>query len=500
MKTFGFFILVFTAQCMAYTKEMNVYQLEGEAISEFQYEFRDQLRIFCFYSPYAVDTKEFLPKYKNAAATLKLNEAPITLAMIDISRPGNKDFSLKHDVLGYPAVVYYLSGLTEPRLYLGKKETNAMISEFQEMVFDFHDFSTEEEFNSYMTTHRQVQGLVLGVFQDYSGKSYDLFYDFAQKNSDAYKFGRVKGEKWAEKFGLEKEGVAVIRPTLLLTSYDTPFKSASKFSSKSDFENFIKTEIHPNISWVTQRNKDEFFNGPTPLVALYFNADPKMYSSQIKYYINRYADAVNQYFSTNKFKFVIVDRESFIEKLEADFLNTDKIVLVLYREEKKYVLRQSQLLTNDNKFLGPAIKEFLEGWEKGKVKKYVRSQPVPSKKIENRVRVVVGDTFEDEVQNSNKNQLVYIYSTSNPKSVEVIKTIEEVAEYFKQEPQFEIVKIDGSLNELPFMFDVSYYPTMYFSPKKRKDIPVRYSGYDYSKQKIIEFINPEEKKKKKEDL
>lgn len=492
------YLLLLVIRCLGYSRELDVYSLEGDSIREFQAEFKGHLRVFCFYSPYAADSKEFVPKYKQAASALKFDEIPVKLAMIDISKPDNKDFSLNHNVIGYPALVYYLAWTDIPHLYLGNKEITPMINAFKGKIYRFNDFSTEEELENYMKTHRKVQGLVLGVFQEFSGENYELFIDFAKHNCDKYQFGRVKGENWAQKYGLDTEGITLLRPSLLLTSYDSPFVSASKFANKSDFEEFIKREIHSNITWLTPDNKDEFLNTGKSLVVFYLNADPKLHTSQIKYYLNRYAENTNKHFNSQKFTFCIADKETFVDDLEAAFLNTEKLLIVVYKDNQKYVLKEGDLMTSDNAFKAAKIAEFLEQYEQGKLTKYVRSETIHNKRTDKGVRYAVGDTFEDDVQKSSKNQLVYIYSKLNKKSVELLNTIEQVAEYFKNDSNFEIVKIDGSLNELPEIYEVLSYPTIYFSSKIRKELPVKYSSYDISRQKLIEFINPAEKKKKTE--
>ncbi|KAJ8540215.1 hypothetical protein K7X08_030134 [Anisodus acutangulus] len=104
----------------------------------------------------------------------------------------------------------------------------------------------------------------------------------------------------------------------------------------------------------------------------------------------------------------------------------------------------------------------------GKVKPYVKSEPIPEVNDEH-VKVVVRDTLRDLVVNSGKNAPI----------------LDEVAVSYEKDSDVLIAKLDATANDIPKgEFNVKGFPTLHF--KSASGNLSQYDG-DRTKEAIIEF-------------
>ncbi|KAK4353547.1 hypothetical protein RND71_025741 [Anisodus tanguticus] len=120
----------------------------------------------------------------------------------------------------------------------------------------------------------------------------------------------------------------------------------------------------------------------------------------------------------------------------------------------------------------------------GKVKPYVKSEPIPEVNDEH-VKVVVRDTLRDLVVNSGKNVLLEFYAPWCDHCKSLAPILDEVAVSYEKDSDVLIAKLDATANDIPKgEFDVKGFPTLYF--KSASGNLSQYDG-DRTKEAIIEF-------------
>ena len=130
---------------------------------------------------------------------------------------------------------------------------------------------------------------------------------------------------------------------------------------------------------------------------------------------------------------------------------------------------------------------FINNWEKGLLKKYLRSEKEP-KHNKGNVFILVGDSFKREVIENDDDVIVLFYNPVNNDNLRMLKLYDKVAEnLISQNKDLILAKIDMSENELD-SFVIHEYPTIKFFPGNRKySSPFEYKG-PKKVNDIISFI------------
>lgn len=112
--------------------------------------------------------------------------------------------------------------------------------------------------------------------------------------------------------------------------------------------------------------------------------------------------------------------------------------------------------------------------QNGEIEAYVKSEEIPENN-NGPVVVAVGKNFEDVVTNNGKDTLIEFYAPWCGHCKKLTPIFEELGTALKDE-NVSIVKLDATANDVPPMYDVKGFPTLFWLPKDSKDKPVRYDG------------------------
>lgn len=110
--------------------------------------------------------------------------------------------------------------------------------------------------------------------------------------------------------------------------------------------------------------------------------------------------------------------------------------------------------------------------KEGKLEPFIKSQAIPATNDEP-VKVAVAKNFDEIVLNNGKDTFLEIYAPWCGYCRELKPIFDELAAKMIDE-DVEIVKFDGTNNEVPVMFQLQGYPTLYWLPKDAKDNPIMY--------------------------
>merc|ERR1712013_138307 len=178
----------------------------------------------------------------------------------------------------------------------------------------------------------------------------------------------------------------------------------------------------------------------------------------------------------------------------------DTVHAVAY-DEKKQTYKMTEKFSVDN------LEAFVTEFEGGKLKPYIKSEPIPEEN-DGPVKIVTGETFNDIVKDPTKDVLIEFYAPWCGHCKKLVPVYDEVGEKFKGS-NVVIAKMDATLNDAPPEFKVSGFPTMYWAPKDNKENPVKYQGgrevsdfVDYIKKHATDPVDlpVKTKKKKKSEL
>lgn len=173
--------------------------------------------------------------------------------------------------------------------------------------------------------------------------------------------------------------------------------------------------------------------------------------------------------------FSVANKKDFLSELEDDFgLGTSDggelpFITIRTKLGHKYTMREE--FTRD----GQSLERFLDDYFTGRLKRYVKSEPLPDRNSAG-VKVVVAESFDNVVNDPGKDVLIQFYSLSCPHCKKLEPVYRELADKLQHDPNIVIAKMNAADNDVPLGYDVQGYPTIYFAPVGRKDEPIRYEG------------------------
>lgn len=67
-------------------------------------------------------------------------------------------------------------------------------------------------------------------------------------------------------------------------------------------------------------------------------------------------------------------------------------------------------MDDDDEFTSESFEEFIQKLDKGKIKPYIKSQPISKQSIVNGIQTIVAKNFDKIVKDTTKNVLVFFYA------------------------------------------------------------------------------------------
>ena len=155
-----------------------------------------------------------------------------------------------------------------------------------------------------------------------------------------------------------------------------------------------------------------------------------------------------------------------LEELSLDDWGEEVAVAIWETKNRRYAMRDE--VTTET------LQDFVEDYFTGKLKPVIKSQSVP-KKDKGPVKVVVGSTFDQVVNDPNKDVLIELYAPwcGHCKKLEPI--YKQLAKKFKGNDKLVIAKMDATANDVGVGFDYTGFPTIYLSPAEG-DKPILFEG------------------------
>ncbi|XP_068579153.1 protein disulfide-isomerase A3 [Cebidichthys violaceus] len=451
-----------------------------------------------FFAPWCGHCKRLAPEYEAAATRLK---GIVALAKVDCTSSSN--ICSKYGVSGYPTLKIFRDG-DETGPYEGPRTADGIVSFLKKQAGPASvELKTDAELTKYTSDQ---DASVVGFFADDKSTAQVEFMKAASALRDNYRFAHTNSEALLQSHGIDGEGIVLFRPPRLNNKFE---ESSVKYSedkyTNSKIKKFIQDNIFGICPHMTDDNKDQL-RGKELLVA-YYDVDYEKNPKGSNYWRNRVMKVAKGFLDQGKkLNFAVASKSAFGQDVSEFGMDgsSGELPLVAIRTGKgdKYVM--SEEFSRD----GKALERFLQDYFDGKLKRYLKSEPVPENN-DGPVKVVVAENFDSIVNDDGKDVLIEFYAPwcGHCKSLE--PKFEELGGKLSDDPNVVIAKMDATANDVPTPYEVSGFPTLYFVPAGRKMNPKKYEGgrevsdfVSYLKREAsnpLVVVEEETKKKKKKD-
>lgn len=426
-----------------------------------------------FYAPWCGHCKRLAPEYEDAAKKLANDDPPVPLAKVDCTNEaGGKEICSQNEVQGYPTVKIFRNGVASD--YNDGRDSESIVKKLRSLAGPPSKvLDSFEKLDKLYETSKNL--LVIGLFKNSDDSQYKTFIETANQNRDLASYVHIFEDKASDKFeklaklGADKDvkvsSIILARPVIYRSKFEPDYLI---YDSSDELKDWISENSHGLIVPRSQASRDI----PKPNVVVYYNVDYERDPKGTNYWRNRVLKVASQY-KDQDVTFAVSNVGTFASEL-ADFgLDMSRLskenspaVVAKDKDGKKYALQEKFSVDTFSKFVG----SFLEG----KLEPFMKSEEEPDNEGAG-VKIAVGKNFDKLVTNSDKDILIEFYAPWCGHCKALAPTWDELGNKLKDEPGVDIVKLDATANDVPELFTVHGFPTIYWYPKGTKT-PVKYEG------------------------
>ncbi|XP_068693419.1 protein disulfide-isomerase A3-like [Montipora foliosa] len=413
-----------------------------------------------FFAPWCGHCKRLAPEYEVAATKLKDNDPPIPLAKVDCTESGKSTCS-KYGVSGYPTLKIFRKGEFSQE-YSGPRESAGIISYMKKQAEPTSkEVNTVEELNKRFESDTAV---IVGFFD----KDDDLQTEFmavADQLRESHSFAHTASEEVMAELG-HRDEMVIFRPKHLNSKFESNKEVFAGTVTSFGLKKFIEETVHGLVGQMTSENENQF---KKPVCVVYYKVDYKLNPKGTNYWRNRVLKVATE-FKNKVMKFAIASKSDFGHFLgDVGFKADDDEVNVVIRSDDGSKYKMTEKFSVDN------FRAFLNQYFNAELKPYIKSEAIPEDN-DGPVKVVVGQTFDEIVNDPSKDVLIEFYAPwcGHCKNLEPI--YKELGEKVKDVKDVVIAKMDATANDVPPPFKVEGFPTIYFASMNNKDQPMKYTG------------------------
>uniref|UniRef100_A0A8C9XYJ7 protein disulfide-isomerase n=1 Tax=Sander lucioperca TaxID=283035 RepID=A0A8C9XYJ7_SANLU len=357
-----------------------------------------------FYAPWCGHCKKLSPDFEKAATRLK---GTVQLAKVDCT--AHSEICGRFGVSGYPTLKIFRNG-KEAALYDGPRSAEGIYQYMKKQTGpDSVQLQTEEDLQTFIDNY---DASIVGVFAGADSSSLSEFLRAAALLREQFRFAHTVDLKLGHKYGVTSDNG--LCPHLTMENRD-------RLRVRDLLTAFYDLDYHHNI-----RGSN--------------------------YWRNRVMKIASK-FSGRGLAFSVANKKDFLSELEEDFgLGTSDggelpFVTIRTKLGHKYTMREE--FTRD----GLSLERFLEDYFAGRLKRYIKSEAVPERNAA-AVKVVVAESFDEVVNDPEKDVLIQFYSRSCPHCKKLEPVYRELAETLISDPNIVIAKMNAADNDVPLGYDV----------------------------------------------
>lgn len=416
-----------------------------------------------FYAPWCGHCKKLVPEYEKAADRLRQNDPPLSLAKVDCT--AETATCSEFGVSGYPTLKIFKNGEFS-KDYQGPRDADGIVKTIaKEAGPAAKELKTNEDFENFIS---RQGGSVVGFFEDSDSKAASTF----QKVADSYedlRFAYTYSSEIMDKQNY-KDVVVLFRPKEMASKFeDTAVLYKEDATQSHKIREFLDNEKFGLCAHRTGSNADKF---KKPTFVVFYKVDYEKDPKGTNYWRNRVMKVAKKvrdeglvaYFAISN----INEHQSELDECGAKSDSGDKPVVCAYDEKtRKFNLKEEFSIESFEKFVRDVLANKLEP--------YLKSEPIPDNN-DAPVKVVVAKNFDEIVNNPDKDVLIEFYAPWCGHCKSLAPKYDELAEKLSDESEITIAKMDATANDVPSPYQVSGFPTLYFSPKGSKLSPRKYEG------------------------
>ncbi|KAG9155075.1 hypothetical protein Leryth_011060 [Lithospermum erythrorhizon] len=345
-----------------------------------------------FYAPWCGHCQKLAPEYEKAASVLSSHDPPIVLAKVDVNEEQNKEIAIIFQINGFPTLKVLRNGGKIVQEYKGPREADGIIFTLKKLL---GPASAEiKSADDVASQFDEKKIFIVGVFPKFSGEEFEKFSIVAETLRSDYDFGHTQDAKHLPR------GEEVSKPTLrLFKPFDELFVDFQDFDVDA-IKKFIEASSIPLVSIFDENPENhpyvnKFFTSPEDKAMLFLN-----FSTDHNSFESKYQDAAT-FYKGKGIRFLMGDAHSSGKAFKFFGLAEDQtpLLFILQNNGTKYLKAHIQ---------ADQIASWLNDYENGNLKPYIKSEPIPEANDE-LVKVVVADSLHDMVFNSGKNVLLEFY-------------------------------------------------------------------------------------------
>jgi protein disulfide isomerase len=412
-----------------------------------------------FYAPWCGHCKKLAPEYAVAATTLLKNDPPIKLAKVDCTV--ETALASRFGIKGYPTLKVFRKGT--PTDYSGPRDSKGIIAYMEKQAGPSAKPISSADQLKKLTSASDV--VVVGFFPSKSGNAYNNFLKTADSLRDHFKFAEVNDQAILDEYKAQ-EGIVMLKQ---FDDKEVVYGGSNTVGALTDWiwERSVPVAGEWNADTVERYKKKNL-----PVLKVYIDVDQKgSNAKRTNYYLNRLRKVAEEKEFDGKLAFAIADKKKYNDELQKFNLDASKEVNVAidnFPGNTKYKFEGGEFSVQN-------LKEFAQQYLEGKLKPYIKSEPVPTEQGD--VKVVVGQTFNDIVLDNTKDVLIEMYAPWCGHCKKLEPTYNELAGKLKNVENVVIAKMDATANDSPHpKYQAKGYPTILFAPAGSKDAPIPYQG------------------------
>lgn len=417
-----------------------------------------------FYAPWCGHCKKIAPEFEKAATVLKDNDPPVALAEVDCTAEG-KDTCSQHGVSGYPTLQAFKRG-SKAFDYEGPRDSDGIVrymrgkagpsSKELKSVADAVKFLSSDDHS------------IIGFFESASSSENTEFQKLASALSDDFRFAHTFNSDVINKYN-HKNTFVIFQSPKLATKLEPSEQVYQDSFNVDKMKSWVLDNVHGLAGYRKSSNTAQFKN---PLVVVYYDIDYVKNPKGSNYWRNRVIKVAKELEEAGRrLNFAVSSSTEMSHEISEYGITApagDKpVVAARDAADQKYVM--------SGEFSVEALKQFALDLLDGKLEPYLKSEPVPTSK-DGHVEVVVAKNFNSIVNDESKDVLIEFYAPWCGHCKSLAPKYEELAEKLKDESSIVIAKMDATANDVPKLYDVRGFPTLYFVPKGAKKSPKRYEG------------------------
>ncbi|KAM7480457.1 hypothetical protein LguiA_028670 [Lonicera macranthoides] len=405
------------------------------------------------YAPWCPRSAELMPRFAEAATSLKDLGNPLVLAKLDAERYPKAASVL--EIKGFPTLLLFVNGT--PTQYTGGFSSEEIVIWARKKtgmpVIRITSIIEAEEFR------KKHPMYVVGLFEKFEGPDYEEFVKASTSDNEIQFVVTDSTEIASVLFPHMKPANIFLGLVKSEVERYTTFEDTFKMDK---IMQFLDNNKFPLVTILTELNSARVYSSPNKLQVYVFAE-----AEEFKKLLEPFQNVARKFKS--KIMFVFVDIKE--ENLAKPFLtlfgleeSEDTVVTAFdYKISIKYLLESDPT---------PAkIEEFCLGILSGSLSPYYKSQPIPDNE-EASILTIVGRTFDDLVLSSPNNILIEVHTPWCFRCEETSKQVQKLAKHFKGLENLIFARIDASANEHPKL-QVDDYPTLLFYPEGDKSNPVK---------------------------